>query len=231
MQKTIGLVGGLGPQATIDYYRRLIAAWGARFPDTAPRAVIDSLDAPLVLRLAAGDRPALVNYILASVNRLQAAGSDFVAITSATTHLVFDDVAALASVPLISIVECCANEAERRGMRKLLLLGARFTMEAAFFPASFGRRGMTLVVPGEQDRAWFHDRYVNQLLKGDFRDETRNEFVALIRRLHRADGFDAVILGGTELPLLLREDTIADLPVIDATGVHIAEIVRRLAPA
>lgn len=230
MQKTIGLVGGLGPLATIDYYRRLIAAWGERFPDTAPRAVIDSLDASLVLRLAAADRPALVDYILASVSRLQAAGSDFVAITSATTHLVYDDVAARASVPLISIIECCADEAQRRGVGKLLLLGSRFAMEGSFFPAVFGRRGLSLVVPDAQDRAWFHDRYVTQLLKGDFRDETRNEFVALIRRLHRATGFDAVILGGTELPLLLREATVADLPVIDATAVHVAEIVWRLAP-
>ena len=227
--KTIGLVGGLGPLATIDYYRRLLAGWSTRFPGTAPHAVIDSLDAAHVLRLAAADRPALVRYVLASVQRLQAAGSDVVAITSATTHLVYDEVAAQASVPLINIVECCAAEASRRRLHRLLLLGARFTMEASFFPERFSRHGMEIVVPPEADRVWFHDRYVNQLLKGDFRDETRAEFAELVRRLHAVHGFDAVILGGTELPLLLREETLAEWPVLDATALHVAEILRTLA--
>jgi aspartate racemase len=84
-------------------------------------------------------------------------------------------------------------------------------------------------VPDEPDRVWIHDRYVSQLLRGDFRDDTRAELLSLVRRLREKHVLDAVILGGTELPLLLRTPTVADLPALDTTGLHVAAIVQRLA--
>ena len=228
MRTIAGLVGGLGPEATIDYYRRLLRAWNDRFPGTSPPLVIDSLDARLVLRLAATDRAQLVDYILASVQRLERAGAHFAVITSNTTHIVFDAVAEGAAIPLISIVETCADEAAHLQYKRCALLGARFTMESDFYPAAFTRRGLEIVVPEWQDRDWIHDRYVNQLLPGDFRDSTRAEFVAVVQRLREQRKIDAVILGGTELPLLLREPRVAGLPVLDTTGLHVAAIVERL---
>jgi len=227
----VGLVGGLGPEATIDYYRRILAAWEQRLPGSAPAMVIDSLDATRVLRLAASDRAALAEYVLGSVRRLEAAGAHFAVITSNTTHVVFADVAARCSIPLISIVETCADEAVRLKLKRCALIGARFTMEAPLYPKAFARRGLEIVVPDELDRPWIHERYVSQLLKGDFRDDTRAEFVSLVRRLHEKHVLDAVILGGTELPLLLRTPTVAGLPALDTTGLHVAAIIRRLAPA
>ncbi len=229
MPTIAGLVGGLGPEATIDYYRRLLAAWGERFPGTSPSLVIDSLDAARVFHLAATDRPALVQYIASSVRRLEAAGVTFAVITSNTTHLVYDDVAAQALVPMISIVETCAIEAERRGFGRCLLLGTRNVMEAPLYPRAFAKRGLEIVVPEAEDRLWIHDRYVNQLVKGIIRDETRAEFLTLVGRIRERHMLDAVILGGTELPLLLREPTIAGLPVLDTTGLHVDAIVGRLA--
>ena len=225
----VGLVGGLGPEATIDYYRRILAAWERRFPKSSPALVIDNLDATHVLRLAASDRAALTDYVLGSVKRLEAAGAHFAAITSNTTHVVFDGVAARSSIPLISIVETCAEGAARLELKRCLLLGAGLTMEDCFYPNAFARRGLEIVVPDEVDRAWIHEVYVGQLLKGDFRDETRARFVSLVRRLHEKETFDAVILGGTELPLLLRAPTVGDLPALDTTGLHVAAIVERLA--
>jgi aspartate racemase len=134
MQTIVGLVGGLGPEATIDYYRRILAAWEQRLPGSAPPIVIDSLDVTRVLRLAASDRAALAEYVLGSVRRLEAAGAHFAVITSNTTHVVFDDVAARCSIPLISIVEACADEAARRRLKRCALIGARFTMEGAALP-------------------------------------------------------------------------------------------------
>lgn len=231
MQTIVGLVGGLGPEATIDYYRRILAAWRQRFPGSAPAMVIDSLDAQRVLRLADSDRDELTEYILGSVRRLEAAGAHFAVITSNTTHIVFDAVATRCSIPLISIVDTCANEAARLGFQRCALIGARFTMEANLYPRAFTQRGLEIVLPDLQDRVWIHDRYVNQLLMGDFRDETRAEFVALVRRLRDKEKCDAVILGGTELPLLLRTPTVADLPALDTTGLHVAAILQRLASA
>ena len=225
---TVGLVGGLGPESTIDYYRRILEAWSREDASAAPSIVIDSLDVNRALHLVATDRPALVEYLLASVRRLAGAGVDFIAMTANTPHSVFDELAARSSVPMLSIVEVCAEEARARGLTRLALLGTRFTMEAKFYPEVCARHGIAVVVPDEADRAWIHDRYVGQLLKGEFRHETREEFVSLIRRLHGAARVDGIILGGTELPLLLSSSVIAETPVLDTTALHVAAIVGRL---
>ena len=226
--QTVGLVGGLGPESTIDYYRRILDASARRDPSAAPPIVIDSLDVQRALRLVEHDRPALAEYLAASLHRLAAAGVDFAAMTANTPHIVFDQLEAQSAVPLISIVEVCAEEATRRGLRRLGLLGTKFTMEAPFYPAVFARRGLSVVVPDQADRSRVHQRYVGQLLVGEFRDETREEFISLVARLRDQAGIDGVILGGTELPLLLRSPLIADLTVLDTTALHVAAIVERL---
>ena len=225
----VGIVGGLGPESTIDYYRRILEAYERHHPNRSPSIVIDSLDVQRALDLVARDRPGLFEYLLGSLRRLAGAGVDFAAMTANTPHIVFDELVKRSPIPLVSIVEVCAEEAKARGLRRLALLGTRFTMEAPFYPEVCARRGVAVVVPGEADRTWLHQRYVGELLKGEFRDDTRREVVALVRRLRDEHGVDGVILGGTELPLLLPDPAIADLPALDTTALHVAAIVERLA--
>ena len=224
----VGIVGGLGPESTIDYYRRILEEWRRSNPATSPGIVIDSLDVQLALRLVETDRPALMDYLLASLRRLAGAGVDFAAMTANTPHIVFDELAARSPIPLVSIVEACAREAQRRGLRRLALLGTRFTMDAPFYPEVCARHGVTVIPPKEADRVWVHQRYIGQLLVGEFRDDTRAEFTDLIKRLRDEHQIDGVILGGTELPLLLTAPVIAGLPALDTTALHVAEIVQRL---
>lgn len=225
---TVGMIGGLGPESTIDYYRRILAAWEREDPSTVPSIVIDSLDVRRALRLVESDRSALIQYLLASLRRLAGAGVDFAAMTANTPHIVFDEVSAQSPVPLVSIVEVCAEEAQRRGLTRLGLLGTRFTMDGPFYPEVCARHGITVVPPKGADRAWVHERYVGQLLKGDFRDDTRQEFTSLVSRLRDDEGIDGIVLGGTELPLLLPSPVIADVPALDTTALHVAAIVTRL---
>ena len=225
---TAGLVGGLGPESTIDYYRRILETWEREDPLSSPSIVIDSLDVRRALRLVEIDRPALVEYLLTSLRRLAGAGADFAAMTANTPHIVFDELASRSLIPLVSIVETCAREAQRRGLTRLALLGTRFTMEGPFYPEVCARHGIAVVTPRDEDRAWIHERYIGQLLKGDFRDETRRAFTSLVGRLRDADGIDGIILGGTELPLLLPAPIIADVPALDTTALHVAAIVERL---
>jgi len=225
---TVGIVGGLGPESTIDYYRRLLDAWEREDASTAPSIVIDSLDVRRALHLVASDRPALIEYLLASLARLAGAGVDFAAMTANTPHLVFDDLAARSPLPLLSIVEVCAQEARQRGLRQLALLGTRFTMEGAFYPTVCARYGIAVVVPNDTDRAWLHERYVGELLKGEFRDDTRRQVLSLVSRLRDEEHIDGIILGGTELPLLLSTPVIAEVPALDTTALHVAAIVKRL---
>lgn len=225
---TVGLVGGLGPESTVDYYRRILEAWERVDPSTAPSIVIDSLDVQRGLRLAASDHAALTGYLLESLRRLAGAGVDFAAITANTPHIVFDELAARSPVPLVSIVEVCAREARRRGLHRLLLLGTRFTMEAPFYPEVCARHAIEVVVPSDAERSWVHDRYVGELLRGDFRDDTRRGFESLVGRWRDHERIDGVILGGTELPLLVPDSEIAGLPALDTTALHVAAIVGRL---
>jgi aspartate racemase len=225
---TVGIVGGLGPESTIDYYRRILAAWQREDPSTAPSIVIDSLDVQRALTLVDRDRPALIEYLVASLDRLAGAGVDFAAMTANTPHIVFEELTARSRVPLVSIVEVCAQEAQRRGLRRLGLLGTRFTMDAPFYPTVCARYGVTVIPPNAADRIWVHERYVGQLLKGDFRDDTRQEITMLVARLRDDERIEGIILGGTELPLLLPASTIAGVPALDTTALHVDAIVERL---
>ena len=225
---TVGIVGGLGPESTIDYYRRILELWEQLEPSSAPSILIDSLDVRRAIRLVERDRPAFADYLFASVRRLAAGGADFVAMTANTAHLVFDDLVSRSPIPLLSIVEVCADEARRRGLRRLALLGTRFTMDAPFYPDVCSRGGVDIVLPNVQEREWVHKRYIGELLNGEFRDDTRLQFVELVERLRDDEGIDGTILGGTELPLLLTTPVIADLPVLDTTALHVSAIVDRL---
>ncbi len=225
---TLGLVGGLGPESTIDYYQRILAAWARRAPGSAPSIVIDSLDVDRALALVASDHAALAEYFVASVRRLAAAGAEVVAISANTPHIVFDAVAARSSVPLISIVEVCADAVRSAGCARVAVLGTRFTMEASFYPEVFARRGLAVVTPDADDRAWLHRVYVDELLRGTFTDAARDAVTALACRLHAAARIDGVVLAGTELPLLLRADTLDSLPLFDTTALHVAALVDSL---
>ena len=225
---TAGLVGGLGPETTIDYYRRIIAAWQARDPASAPSLVIDSIDVKEVFRLVAADRAALAAYLSASIDRLARAGADFAAITANMPHLVFDAVESRSSIPLISIVTTCAREAERRAMRRVALLGTRFTMEAAMYPDGLGRLGIDTVIPDESERAFIHEHYEGEMIRGVFREDVRDRVVSIVDRLRASEHVDGVLLGGTELGLLLPFEQIAGVPVLNTTVLHVDAIVERL---
>jgi aspartate racemase len=225
---TLGIVGGLGPESTIDYYRRILEEWKRDDPSSSPSIIIDSLDVDRGLRLVEHDRPALVEYLATSLRRLGAAGADFAAMAANTPHVVFDELVVRSPIPMLSIVEVCADEAQRRDLRRLGLLGTRFTMEGSFYPTVFARRGIAVVSPNNGERAWVHDRYIGQLLKGEFRDETRDGVISVVRRLREEENIDGVILGGTELTLLLSAPLVGDIPALDTTALHVDAIVKRL---
>jgi aspartate racemase len=225
---TVGLVGGLGPESTVDYYRRIIDGWKQRGQTGTPSIVIDSLDAQRVLRLSRDDRDGLTEYLSASLARLESAGVDFAALTANTPHLVFDDLSSRCQLPLISIVEVCAQESRRRGYSRVGLLGTIFTMDAPFYPSVFARHGVDVVTPRPVEKAWLHERYVTELLNGVFRDDTRDRVHDLGARLRRDERVDGIVLGGTELPLLLTDETVGGVPVLDTTRLHVDAIVGRL---
>jgi aspartate racemase len=209
--KTIGIIGGLGPESTIEYYRSIITSYSERIQDGSyPSIIINSIDLKKVLDLVSANELAeLADYLVASN----------------TPHIVFDEVRRRSPIRLISIVEATCEAAKALGMKKLGLFGARFTMQGRFYPDVFSREGIALAVPDERDQAYIHHVYLNELVKGIIRSETREQLLTIVDRLKERDHIQGLILGGTELSLILQEPTVRDIPVLDTTRIHAKAIV------
>jgi aspartate racemase len=228
--KVLGIIGGVGPESTVDYYRRLLAAWGARRPGgSQPPLVIDSVDMQRMLALLdAGDLAGLVEYLAAEIGRLERAGADFALVSSNTPHVVFDDLQRRVRLPLLSIVETARDAARGLGLKRVGLFGTRFTMGGAFYPEVFARAGVEVVAPSPGEQGELHARYMGELVRGQFRDETRERFLAVADRLRAEEGIDGLVLGGTELPLLLRAPAHGGMPLLDTTALHVERAVARM---
>jgi aspartate racemase len=228
--KTPGIIGGLGPESTVDYYRAIIAAYRAKIQDGSyPPLIIHSLDLHQVRAdIEANRLSRVIEYLLAALHGLAHGGADFGIIAANTPHLVFADLAPRSPLPLISIVEVACQEVVRQGLIRPALLGTRFTMQGRFYPDVFHRAGKHLVVPSEIEQDYIHDVYLNELVNGVFRPETAVALVSIIQRLQAEEGIDSVILGGTELPLLLRGHEMEKVIFLDTTKLHVERLVEEM---
>jgi aspartate racemase len=220
--KTLGIIGGVGPESTIDYYQRIIALYRERNPDGSyPPLIINSVDLSKGRALVeANDRAGLTKYLVEEIGKLVKAGADFGLIAANTPHLVFDEVARESAMPLISIVEATCAAAKSRGSKRLGLFGTRYTMQADFFPKVFSKEGIELVVPDADDQDYIHEKYFDELVMGKFLPETRAGLFAIVDRMKAKIDIDGVILAGTELPLILREPSRSGIPFLDTTAIH-----------
>ena len=228
--KTIGIIGGIGPESTIDYYRSLIRLHAERWPEAAPASIIiNSIDLKHMLRLVAEGRlPELVDFLSQEVRKLHAAGADFGLLAANTPHIVFDELARDSPIPLISIVEATRDEACKLGLQRVGLLGARFTMQASFYAEVFARRQIRVLVPSETEQAYIHEKYFAELVNGVFLPGTRERLSEIVAGMAQRDSVEAVILGGTELPLILRGGESAGIPLLDTTQIHVRAALDRL---
>lgn len=225
--KTIGLVGGLGPESTVDYYQRIIGAFVKRRPSaTYPEIVVYSVDLDEVMTLVdRSDWPGLTGLLLAKLRALAAAGADFAAITANTPHVVFAEVASASPLPLLSIVEATRDEARSAGMHRVGLLGTKLTMSSDFYAVTFRAAGIDVVMPTDEEQRLIHHRLMTEIELGVFKDSTRQELNRIGRRLREAHAIDGLVLGCTELPLIMTEP-IEGLPLLNTTAIHCDRIVR-----
>lgn len=227
--KTLGIVGGIAPGSTVDYYRLLITSYRERRRDgTYPSILINSIDLTRMLDLIGGSRLAeLTDWLAREFKRLARAGADFGLLASNTPHIVFEELARQVPIPLLSIVEAASDAAQELGLRTVGLLGTRFTMQGQFYPGVFAKRGIAVRAPRPDDQTYVHDKYMQELVPGEFRSDTRQQFLAIIERL-KQDGAEGVLLAGTELPLLLRDTADSGFPLLDTTRIHVNRAVAEL---
>ena len=220
--KMLGIIGGVGPESTIEYYQNIIALYRERQRDGSyPEFIINSVDLKKGLDfMAANNLTGMADYLLEEIGKLARAGANFGLISANTPHIVFDQVASKSQIPLISIVEATCASAKARGLRRLALFGTRFTMQGTFYPKVFSREGIELVVPDPKEQDYLHDKYLNELVPGKFLPETRVGLLAIVDRVKAKSDIDGVILAGTELPLILRDDSHNGIPLLDTTKIH-----------
>lgn len=206
----------------MDYYRTIIGLYRERVHDgTYPSFIINSIDLKTEMDFVLGnDIAGLASYIAADVERLARAGAQFGLIASNTPHMAFDEIAKLSPIPLISIVETACDAAVTKKLKRVALFGTSFTMQGNFYPKVFSRTGIELVTPDPADQEFIHDKYMNELVNGIFRDDTRARLLAIVDRLKNERGIDGLILAGTELPLTLRQPAHNDIPFLNTTLIH-----------
>ena len=230
MNKTVGIVGGIAPESTIEYYRQIIASYLEHSSaGNYPSIIINSINLRRMLDLVAAQELAEVtDYLLAAIEKLARAGADFAVLASNTPHIVFNELRERSPLPLISIVEVTCAEAETRGLKRVGLFGTRFTMQGRFYQRVFARAGIELVIPDEAEQDFIHEHYMDELVKGIFLPATRSTLLAIVDELRERRGIDGIILGGTELPLILREPEHNGIPFLDTTRIHVKHIVSEL---
>jgi len=228
--KTVGVVGGIGPESTIEYYRFLIAEYRSRIADGSyPSILINSIDLTKMLgHIERGELGAVTDYLAGEVGKLARAGADFAVLASNTPHIVFDELQRRAALPLISIVEATCEAALALSLKRVGLFGTRFTMQGGFYPAVLSRRGVAVVLPDPEDQGYIHEKYLGELVQGLIRPETRERLLRIAHRLREREQVEAIILGGTELPLILRDAPGSTVPFLDTTTIHVKAIVAEM---
>jgi aspartate racemase len=195
---------------------------------SAPSIVVNSIDLTKMLDLiGANELPEVTAYLSEEIQKLARAGADVGLFAANTPHIVFDEVQRRSSIPLISIVEATREVAQEFGLSRLGLFGTRFTMQGRFYPDVFSKAGISLIVPEEDEQAYIHDKYMNELVMGIFLPETRERLLTIIDRLAKQEHAQGLILAGTELPLILR-DTQSGIPFLYTTEIHVKAAINAL---
>ncbi len=225
--KKIGLVGGTGPESTLMYYKELNsrvdkATDCKQMPDVA----IESVNFRKAWDYVSTERYDLLkDYLAEKVMCLKNSGSEVIALTAVTMHLVFDELVKETGVSLISIPQSVCKEANAKGYKKILLLGTIFTMEQDYMKKDFRDAGIEILVPNEEDRKLVAKRIYEELEIGIVKDSTLAEFQKIISKMRDEQGIEAVVLGCTELPILLNSDN-CPVPCLDSVDIHINDLIK-----
>lgn len=226
--KKIGIIGGIGPESTVDYYKQIIGAFRQTGDGlTYPEIIVYSANlSELMALIEARQWDRMVDWLVARCQALHRAGAELGAMASNSPHAVFDAVQARSPMPLVSIVTATCDAAKRIGLKRPGLLGTQFTMASDFYARTFAGEGMEMAVPETEDQALIQKRLFSEIELGVIKETTRQELVAIAEKMIATRGIDGLILGCTELPLILDQRHF-DIPVLDTAAIHVEGIIQR----
>ncbi len=225
--KKLGLVGGTGPESTLVYYKEINRQIHMKTSGTAfPEISIESVNLYRALGYVADEKYGeLSSYLSDAINNLVNGGAELVALTAGTMHVVYDEIKDRVHVPLVSIPDAVSEAAASRKFNKVGLLGTIFTMQNDFFKKAFTEKGIDVVTPSDEDMMLVNERISKELEYGIIKDSTREELVNIIMKMKNTQAIEAVILGCTELPLILNSDN-CPVECLDIMDIHIDKLVR-----
>jgi len=224
----IGMIGGIGPESTVDYYQRLIKLYQKNISgDEYPEIIINSVNMTALLKLVLDKEwDGLINMLVEAVRTLYNAGADIAFIASNTPHIVFEQVWRVSPIPLVSIVEAARMEAEKQGLKKVGLLGTLFTMQSRYYQTEFERSGIAVAAPNETEQQYIQQKLFSEIERGIFLEDTRNGLLLIVKRLITDELVDGVILGCTELPLILTKGEYGS-PFLNTTEIHVQRVFEK----
>ena len=226
--KKIGLVGGTGPESTLMYYKELNSRIDKITDGTAmPDIAIESVNFRKAWDYVCSERyDLLTDYLAEKVTCLQNSGAEVISLTAVTMHLVIDDIIAKTNADLISIPKAVCKEALSAGYKKIGLLGTIFTMEKDYMKKDFLEAGIEVCVPDKEDRDLVAKRIYEELEAGIVKESTLKELQGIIAKMRDEKGIEAVVLGCTELPLILNSGN-CPVPCLDSVEIHINELIKQ----
>lgn len=229
--KKLGIVGGIGPESTLDYYKGINAGFAKRVCGGNPPLVIDSLNLADMYAFAANKQwPEFTERLVGSVRNLVASGAEFAVMAANTAHIVFESVQKQSPIPLISIVEATCRAAEAKNCKSVVIFGTSFTMSSGLYSEAFARYGIIAHVPTAAEQAVIHGIIFPHLQAGIVLPAEKAAMLQIASRMIAELNADALVLGCTELPLIIKPDDLA-VPVLDTTEIHIEAILNYMLAA
>lgn len=224
----IGMIGGIGPESTVDYYQRIIKLYQKNIGgNDYPEMIINSVNMTAMLKFVSDkDWDGLTGMLTDTVHSLYKAGADFAFMASNTPHIVFERLRQASPIPLVSIVEAAHGEADKLALKKVGLLGTLFTMQSSYYQAEFDKSGIAVVVPNEEEQRFIQQKLFSEIERGVFLEDTREGLLKIVKRLINDAAIDGVILGCTELPLILTEDEYG-IPFLNTTEIHVQRVFEK----
>ena len=225
--KKVGIIGGTGPESTVDYYKSIISKFQEKIgsKEDLPELFINSINMYKMFNLLMnGQTKELIHYLTDAVQKLESVGADFVVFTGNTPHIVFEQVQEKVQVPMISMVEETYVKAQELNLEKVGLIGTKFTMENDFFKKPFISHNIEIVVPNQSEQEYIHRKIVEELENGIVNNETKRGFLNIIEQMTARDGIQAIILGCTELPMLIKNEDL-NIHSLNTAEIHINKIV------
>ncbi len=216
--KKIGILGGMSYESTIKYYDLLLQKYYDENNDyNYPEILIYSLNFQKVIDYELGnDTLKYIDYLMSGINSLQNGGADFIVMAANSPHAVYDDLVQKAEVPILSIVEATAEKALEMGLNKLLLIGIKFTMQSSFYQRIFENSNMQVITPEDIEQDLIDQIIFDELVIGKFKNESKQKLLEIIHNYE----VDGVILGCTEIPLMLHKND-TNIKLLDTIEIHV----------